>query len=136
MSEEEVRDVSLYEFWWKYNVIKSRVKKCSRPVCLMVTPCFSAGCANAEHPSHESYARAMVVAHWRHMSSSRRHAMIRDEQDTKQLLQFVLVVQNLCNRLPVLWLPAMTVSLGCEICTGSSRGYGIGAVVTRVGHLL
>ena len=74
--EREVRDVSLYEFWWKYTVYQGRVKRSPRPVCLMVTPCYSADCANAEHPCHESYARTCVIAYWRHMSKTRRHKEI------------------------------------------------------------
>jgi hypothetical protein len=79
VTEEEIRDVSLYEFWWKYCVYKGRVKKSTRPVCLMVTPCFSADCANVEHPHHEGYARAAVIAYWRHMAKARRHEMILQE---------------------------------------------------------
>ena len=73
---EEVRHVSLYEFWWKYSVCKGRVRRSQRPVCLMVTPCFGADCANVEHPSHEGYARTAVIAYWRHMPTAERHARI------------------------------------------------------------
>ena len=79
MTEEEIRDVSLYEFWWKYSVYKGRVRKSTRPVCIMVTPCFSADCANVAHPHHEGYARAAVIAYWRHMPKARRHKLILDE---------------------------------------------------------
>ena len=51
----------------------------TRPVCLIVTPCFSADCANVEHPSHESFARAAVIAYWRHMPTADRHRMIREQ---------------------------------------------------------
>jgi len=78
IQEAEVRDVSLYEFWWKFAVYRGRVKRSTRPVCLMVTPCFSADCANVEHASHESYARAAVIAYWRHMATAKRHGMIRE----------------------------------------------------------
>ena len=64
---EEVKHLSLYEFWWKYTVYKGRVKRSTRPVCLMVTPSFSADCANVEHANHEGYARTAVIAYWRHM---------------------------------------------------------------------
>ena len=74
--EREVRDVSLYEFWWKYSVYKGTLKRSNRAVCLMVTPAYSADCANVEHAVHESYARACVIAYWRHMSQSKRHEMI------------------------------------------------------------
>merc|ERR1712080_730924 len=42
VSLKEVRNVSLFEFWWKYSVCKGRVRRSMRPVCLMVTPCFGA----------------------------------------------------------------------------------------------
>ena len=76
ITEDEVRHVSLYEFWWKFVVYRGRVKRSSGPVCLMVTPHFSADCANVEHASHESYARMAVIAYWRHMSTVERHRQI------------------------------------------------------------
>ena len=79
VSEAEVRDLSLYEFWWKYTVYQGRVKRSPRPVCLMVTPCYSADCANVEHTVHESFARMAVIAFWRHMPTVERHARIRDQ---------------------------------------------------------
>ena len=45
-------------------------------MCLMVTPCFSADCANVEHASHEGYARTAVIAYWRHMPKAERHSRI------------------------------------------------------------
>ena len=74
----ELQHVSLYEFWWKYFVERGRVKRSTRPVCLMVTPSYSADCANVEHACHESYARCAVLAHWRHMATLTRHRMIRN----------------------------------------------------------
>ena len=44
----------------------------------MVTPSYSADCANVEHACHESYARCAVLAHWRHMATLTRHRMIRN----------------------------------------------------------
>ena len=73
---EEVKHLSLFEFWWKYSVYKGRVRRSTRPVCLMVTPCFSADCANVEHANHEGYARAAVIAYWRHMARDERLARI------------------------------------------------------------
>ena len=70
--------MSLYEFWWKYSVWKGRLKRATRGVCLMVTPCYSADCANVRHVSHENYARGCVVAFWRHMATSERHEMIEE----------------------------------------------------------
>ncbi|HIE71897.1 MAG TPA: hypothetical protein EYP98_17895, partial [Planctomycetes bacterium] len=78
VTEEEIRDLSLYEFWWKYTVERGRVKRAPRASCLMVTPCFSADCANVEHAVHESYARVAVLAYWRHMGTARRHAVNHD----------------------------------------------------------
>ena len=37
-----VKNLSLHEFWWKYNVYKGKVRPGTQPVCLMVTPAFSA----------------------------------------------------------------------------------------------
>ena len=70
---------------------KGRVRRGTRPVCLMVTPCFSADCANAEHPSHESYARGCVVAFWRHMPTALRQERIA--QETQRDLR---VVDKVC----------------------------------------
>ena len=76
---EEIQHVSLYEFWWKYNICRGRLRRSARPVCLMVTPCFSADCANVEHACHESYARSAVIAYWRHMSTAERADRIARE---------------------------------------------------------
>eukprot|EP00959_Pyramimonas_sp_CCMP1952_P380965 7982158-Pyramimonas_sp.AAC.1 len=45
----------------------------------MVTPSYSADVANVEHAHHEGYARAAVVAHWRHMTTERRRRLIREQ---------------------------------------------------------
>ena len=78
VTEQELRDLSLYEFWWKYTVDRVRVRRVPRTSCLMVTPSFSADCADVEHSLHESYARAAVIAFWRHMGSDWRHTVIRE----------------------------------------------------------
>ena len=77
VTEDDVRHVSLYEFWWKFSVYRGRVRKATRPVCLMVTPSYSADCACVEHVCHESYARAAVLAYWRHMPTLARHNALR-----------------------------------------------------------
>ena len=77
--EKEVRHISLFEFYWKYVIFRGKISHASRPVCLMVTPCHSADSANVEHPNHEGYARAAVVAYWRHMPTALRHEILRDE---------------------------------------------------------
>ena len=69
----KVRDTSLYEFWWKFSCYKGKLKEGGSPVCLMVTPAYSADCANVEHAAHEGYARTCVVAYWRHMPTAERH---------------------------------------------------------------
>ena len=53
ISEAEVRDVSLYEFWWKFFVDKGRLRRSTRSACIMVTPCYGADCANVQHAHHE-----------------------------------------------------------------------------------
>ena len=76
IAEAEVRDVSLFEFYWKFFVRRGKVCRSTRSVCIMVTPAYGADCANVQHAHHEGYARANVIAHWRQMSTVRRHAMI------------------------------------------------------------
>ena len=80
---EEVRDVSLYEFWWKFHLQKGKMLRSTRPPCLMVTPSFSADCANVEHAMHEGYAKAAVIAYWRHMPTARRHDLIREQKEVR-----------------------------------------------------
>ncbi len=78
IAEAEIRDVSLYEFYWKYYVYKGRVSRCLRPVALVVTPSISADCANVTHDRHEMYARTCVVAYWRHMPTAARAKLYKD----------------------------------------------------------
>ena len=80
--ERELRDVSLYEFCWKYSVYRGVIKRSARSVAIMVTPSFSADCANVDHKNHENYARAAVVAYWRLMSTEERTRMVRAETET------------------------------------------------------
>ena len=77
VSEEELRDVSLYEFYWKYYVKYNRICRSNRPVALMVTPGVSADCANVTHARHEMYARTCVVAYWRLMPKKDRHDLYK-----------------------------------------------------------
>ena len=51
----------------------------------MLTPAYSADCANVEHACHENYARSCVIAFWRHMATSERHQMIEEmmQRDVK-----------------------------------------------------
>ena len=79
--ERELRDVSLYEFCWKYSVYRGVIKRSVRSVAIMVTPSFSADCANVEHKNHENYARVAVVAYWRLMGTKERCRLIRAETE-------------------------------------------------------
>ena len=76
--EAEVKDVSLYEFWWKYYVKENRVQRCNleRPVALMVTPALRADAARVDHGSHGVYARTCVVAFWRMMATKARYELL------------------------------------------------------------
>ena len=76
--EEEIKNVSFYEFFWKYYVSRGIIKRCTTDVCLMVTPTLSADCASVSSDRHESFARPMVVAFWRMMATSERRALIRE----------------------------------------------------------
>jgi len=77
---DELRYMSLYEFAWKFYVNRGRLCRSLRPVCIMVTPSFSADCANVSHDRHEAYARAAVVAYWRLMPKQKRHEAIMRHQ--------------------------------------------------------
>ena len=74
--EGEIRDVSLLEFYWKYCFYCGKLKRPASEVCLMVTPAYSADCANVKHAAHEGYARVCVIAYWRHMATEARHEAI------------------------------------------------------------
>ena len=80
MSAIAIRDVSLFEFHWKYYVLRRRIHLSTKPVCLMVTPSFSADCAHIGHDRHKAYARTAVVAFWRMMPTSKRHQAIAHHQ--------------------------------------------------------
>ena len=87
IAEEEIRDVSLYEFYWKFYVKNKKVRRSASTPCLMVTPSFGADCANVEHAVHEAYARAAVVAYWRHMPAAERRAMIMGQTEVHRTPQ-------------------------------------------------
>jgi len=67
-----IRDTSLQEFYWKYNVYRGRLHKTTQDVCIMVTPAVSAAAACVLHDRHDIYARTCVVAYWRCMPSTDR----------------------------------------------------------------
>ena len=75
--EAEVRDLSLYEFYWKYYVRRNRLHAASQTWALMVTPCMAASSAQVFHDRHEAYARMCVVAFWRHMPTTARYDLMR-----------------------------------------------------------
>ena len=79
--EMEVRDVSLYEFYWKYAVSRGRVYISKTSPAIMVTPAISSNAAQVDHPRHAFYARTCVVAFWRMMSTSRRYALMEHVAD-------------------------------------------------------
>ena len=78
ITEAEIRDVSLFEFYWKFYVHRNRIHRSLRPTALMVTPSISADCANATHARHEMYARTCVVAFWRMMATEARHCVFQE----------------------------------------------------------
>jgi len=85
ITEAELRDVSFYEFYWKYYVKYNRIYRSNRPVALMVTPSVSADCANVTHARHEMYARTSVVAYWRLMAKDARHQLHKDVAGDERL---------------------------------------------------
>ena len=95
LSAIAIRDVSLFEFYWKYYVLGRRIHVSTKPVCLMVTPSFSADCANIGHDRHEAYAHTAVVAFWRMMPTARRHQAIMDHQHLR--------LDDVCEHDKVLW---------------------------------
>ena len=78
ITEAELRDLSLYEFYYKYNVWRGNISVSQRRICLMVTPSFSADCANVAHARHNEYARMCVVAFWRLIATSHRETLRTD----------------------------------------------------------
>ena len=74
--EADVRDVSLYEFYYKYNVSRNRLYLSKAAAAIMVTPSISADCANVEHPRHAHWARMCVVAFWRMLATSKRYELM------------------------------------------------------------
>ena len=59
----------------------------------MVTPSYSADCANVEHACHEGYARTCVIAYWRHLPRAERYRLIRHEMEVRQTVLSVNVVR-------------------------------------------
>jgi hypothetical protein len=81
ISALEIKDVSLYEFYWKYLVGRGRrIIRSVKAVAIMVTPRYSADCASVQSEVHEGYARCAVVAYWRLMTTAERHKLILEHQ--------------------------------------------------------
>ncbi len=74
MRENEIRAVSLYEFYCKYYYQGKRLCKRSSSVALEVRPNFSADCAAVDHGLHQAYAQRTVVAFWPQIFDSYRLA--------------------------------------------------------------
>ena len=74
---EELRNLSFYEFTWKFHESRAALVRSANPRCIRVTPSMSADSASVVHPRHIDYARSMVVAHWRMMTTADRFAMLR-----------------------------------------------------------
>jgi hypothetical protein len=75
--EVHMRDLSLYEFWSKYDVRGQRVCPRAAAVALQVTPGYSADCARVDHGLHEAYARRCVIAFWRMMPTRGRFELAK-----------------------------------------------------------
>ena len=77
--ESLVRNVSLFEFYWKYYFRGKKIGAANQTWALMVTPSMAASSASIFHERHEAYARACVVAYWRHMPTVERYALMREQ---------------------------------------------------------
>ena len=71
---DDVRDTSLYEFWWKFHQSRGRLSRNTDTRVVMVTPGWSADCACVLSDKHIDYARSAVIAYWRMMDTASRHA--------------------------------------------------------------
>ncbi|MGB1141216.1 MAG: AAA family ATPase, partial [Halioglobus sp.] len=87
VSAEEVRDVSLYEFYCKFRFSRGHLVRSAEQVCLMVTPSFSADCASVLSARHAEYARSCVVAFWRLMPTEERLSKLRDRRLLSSVVQ-------------------------------------------------
>ena len=76
--EAQIRNVSLYEFFWKHYVKRDRVYAANQTWALMVTPSMAASAAQMFCDRHEAYARMCVVAFWRHMPTLERYNLMRE----------------------------------------------------------
>ena len=76
--EAQIRDVSLYEFYWKHYVKRDRLCAANQTWALMVTPSMAASAAQICNDRHEAYSRMCVVAFWRHMPTTARYELMRD----------------------------------------------------------
>ena len=77
LSVDEVRDVSLYEFWWKFRDARGRFCRSPTTSVVMVTPGWSSDSACVLSDKHGDYARSTVIAYWRMMETADRHQLLR-----------------------------------------------------------
>ena len=75
---DEVKDTSLYEFYWKFCQMRGRLLRAPSTKVLMVTPSFSADSACVLSDKHNDYARSAVIAYWRLMPTARRLELLRE----------------------------------------------------------
>ena len=107
ISLDEVRDTSLYEFWWKFKQVRGQLVRASDQRVLMVTPGFSADCASVLHDRHNEYARGAVVAYWRMMPAEDRHKLLKTQlllsdarADVSDPMRIITWGQTLLRRVP------------------------------------
>ena len=81
---DAVKNVSLHEFWWKYAFYRGKFVDVKKTPALMVTPSYSADCANVQHAAHAGYAKACVIAYWRLMPTKERHDLYKDQRIKEQ----------------------------------------------------
>ena len=80
LTQEDVADTSLYEFWWKFRQVRGKLVRENprNQRVLVVTPGFSSDSACVLSDGHNDYARAAVIAHWRMMPTDVRLATLRE----------------------------------------------------------
>ena len=84
VAPEELRNISFYEWVWKFYHVKGRHVRFNLRQCIMLSPGFSADSASVLHPRHGDYARTAIVAHWRMMPTAERHAIMAAWHDNSK----------------------------------------------------
>ena len=75
---DELRYMSMFEFYWKFDVRRGQVARAKQQRCIMVTPGFGSNCAYVRDKLHGDYARVAVIAYWRLMPKAERHRQLRN----------------------------------------------------------